>query len=51
MKVTVIPIVIGALATATKGLKDLEICERVETIQTTVFSRTLRILRIVLETC
>ena len=38
MKVTVMPIIIGALGTVTKGLvqrlKDLEIRERVETIQT-----------------
>ena len=39
MKVTVIPIVIGAFGTVTKwlvrGLEDLEITGRVETIQTT----------------
>ena len=39
MKVTVIPIVIGALSTVTeelvKGLKDLEISGQVDTIQTT----------------
>ena len=36
MKVTVIPIVIGALGAVTKGLTmELEIRERVETIQTT----------------
>ena len=41
MKVTVIPIVIGAIGTITKGLiqglKDLEIRGREDTIQTTVF--------------
>ena len=54
MKVTVIPIVIGALGTVTKGLiqglKDLEIRGRVETIQTTALLRSARILRRVLET-
>ena len=39
MKVTVIPIVIGALGTVTKGLvkrlEDLEVSTREETIQTT----------------
>ena len=42
MKVTVIPIIIGALGTVTKAivqeLEDLEIRGRVETIQTTVRS-------------
>ena len=54
MKVKVIPIVIGALNTVTKGLvqglEDLEIRERVETIQTTGLSKSGRILRRVLET-
>ena len=54
MKVTVIPIVIGALGTVTKGLvqelEDLEIRGRVETIQTTAFLRSARILRSVLGT-
>ena len=54
MKVTIVPIVIGALDTVTKGLlrglKDLEVGRRVETIQTTVLLRTARILRRVLET-
>ena len=53
MKVTIIPIVIGALGTITKGLKqgqeDLEITGRVETIQTTVLLRSARILRRALE--
>ena len=39
MKVTIVPIVIGALRTITKGLlkglEDLEVGRRVETIQTT----------------
>ena len=59
MKVTVIPIVIGVLATITKGLvkglEDMkEIRGRVETIQTTAWSLNLeltdRILKKVLET-
>ena len=54
MKVTIVPIVIGALGTVTKGLlkglEDLEIGGPVETIQTTALLRTARILRRVLET-
>ena len=54
MKVTVIPIVIGALSTVTKGLvqglEDLEIRGRVESIQNTALLRIARILRRVLET-
>ena len=54
MKVTIVPIVIGALGTITKGLlKGLETVEvggRVETIQTTALLGTARILRRVLET-
>ena len=54
MKVTIVPIVIGALGTVTKGifkdLEDLEVGGRVETIQTTALVRTTRILRRVLET-
>ena len=54
MKVTIVPIVIGALGTVTKGLlkcwEDLEVGGRVETIQTTALLRTVRILRRVLET-
>ena len=46
---TVILIVIGALGTVDKelglGRKDLEIRERVETIQTTALLRSARILR------
>ena len=54
MKVTIVPIVIGALVTVTKGLlkglEDLEVGGRVETIQTTALLGTARILRRVLET-
>ena len=54
MKVTIVSIVIGALGTITKGLlkglEDLEVGGRVETIQTTALLRTARILRRVLET-
>ena len=51
MKVTIIPIVIGAFGTVTKGLlKELEVGGRVETIQTTTLLGTARILRKVLET-
>ena len=54
MKVTVIPVVIGALGTISKGLvkgvEDLEIRGQVETIQTTALSRSAKILRRVLET-
>ena len=53
MKVAIVPIVIGAFGTATKGLlKRLEYMEvggRVETIQTTALLRTARILKRVLE--
>ena len=54
MKVTIIPIVIGAFCTVTKGLlkglEDLEIGGWVETIQTTALLKTDRIPRRVLET-
>ena len=54
MKVMVLPIVIGALATVTKGLvqglDDLEIRGRAEAIQITALLRSDRILRRVLET-
>ena len=54
MKVTIVPIVIGAFGTVAKwllkGLEDLEVGGRVETIQTTTLLRTARILRRVLET-
>ena len=54
MKLTIVPIVIGALGTVTKGLfkglEDLEVGGRIETIQMTALSRTVRILRRVLET-
>ena len=50
----IIPIVIGAFGTVTKGLlkdlEDMEVGGRAETIQTTVLLRTARILRRVLET-
>ena len=54
MKVTIIPIVIGAFGTVTKGLlkvlEDLEVGDQVETIQTSPLLKTARILRTVLET-
>ena len=54
MKVTIVPILIGVLGTVTKGLlkglEDLEVGGRVETIQMTALLRTARILRRVLET-
>ena len=53
MKVTVIPIVIKALGTVTKGLvqglEDLEIRGRVETIRTTALLRSEKILGRILE--
>ena len=55
LKVTIIPNVIDAFGTVTKGLlkglEDFEVGGRVETIQTTALLRTARILRIVQETC
>ena len=54
MKVTIVPIVIGAFGTITKGLlkglEDLEVGRGVETIQMTALLRTARILRRVPET-
>ena len=54
MKVTIVPIVIGAFGTITKGLlkgpEDLEVYGRVETFQMTALLRTARILRRLLET-
>ena len=54
LKVTFIPIVIGALGTVTKGfvqgLEDLDIRGRIETIRTTALLRSARILRRVPET-
>ena len=54
MKVTIVPIAIGALGTITKGLliglEDLEVGGRVETIQTTTLLRTAKSLRRVMET-
>ena len=53
MKVAIIPIVIGAFGTVTKGLlkglEDLEVGGRVDTIQTALL-KTARILTRVLET-
>ena len=54
MKVTIVPILIGAFVTITKGLlkglEDLELDRRVETIQMTALLRMARILKRVLET-
>ena len=54
IKVTIIPIVIGAFGTVTKrllkSLEDLEVGGRVETIQTTALLKTAKILKRVLET-
>ena len=54
MNVTIIPIMIGAFGTVTKGslkgLEDLEVGGRVETIQTISVLKTARMLRRVLET-
>ena len=54
MKVTIVPIVIGELDTITKGLlkglENLDVGGRVETMQTTALLRTARNLRRVLET-
>ena len=54
IKVTIIPIMIGAFGTVTKGvlkgLEDLEVGGKVETIQTTALLRTASILTRVLET-
>ena len=53
MQVIIIPIVIGAFVTVTKGLlkglEDLEVGGIVETTQTATLLRTARILRRVLE--
>ncbi len=51
MQETIIPIVIGTVTKGLpKGLQDLEVDGRVETIQTTALFKTARILRSVLET-
>ena len=54
MKVSIAPIVIGAFGTVIewllKGVVDLEVGGRVETIQMTALLRKARILRRVLET-
>ena len=53
MQVIIIPIVIGAFGTITKGLQkgleDFEVGGRMETIQMTALLRTTRLLRSVLE--
>ena len=53
MKETIVPIMIGAFGTVTKGLlkglEDLEVSKRVETIKMTALLKTARILRRVLE--
>ena len=53
MKVTIIPIVVDAFGTVTKGLlkgmENLKVGGREETIQTTALLKTARILRRVLE--
>ena len=53
MKEVIVPLVIGALDTVTKGLikglEDLEVGGRVESIQTAALLRTARILRRVQE--
>ena len=53
-EVTIILVVIGAFGTVTKGLlkglEDLEVGDRVETIQITALLKTSRILRRILET-
>ena len=55
MKVTIVPIVIGAFGIIIKGLlkglEDLEVGGQVEIIQMTVSLNTARILKRVLETC
>ena len=54
IKVSIVPIVIGTFGIVTegllKGLEDLEVGGRMETIQTTALLKTARILRRVLET-
>ena len=54
MNVSMVPIVTGAFGTVTeglsKGLEDLEVGGRVETIRTTALLKTARTLRRVLET-
>ena len=50
MRVTVIPTVIGALGMV-RDLEELEIGGRADTILTTAWLRSARILRRVLETC
>ena len=55
MRVTIVPIVIGAFGTVTKGLlkglENLQVGGRVDTLQMTALLKTVRILRRILETC
>ena len=52
-KSAIVPIVIAAFGTVTKGLlkclEDLEVCGRVESIQTTALLKTARILKRILK--
>ena len=54
MKMTIIPIVIGAFGTVNKGLlkglEDLDVGSRVESIQITALLKTARIVRRILVT-
>ena len=54
MKVTVIPVIVGALGTIPKGIEKrlglLQIRGRIKTIQTTSCLKSVRILRRVLQT-
>ena len=50
MKVKVIPIVVGAPGTVPKGLENLDIRGKIETIQNTALLQSARKLRRVLET-
>ena len=54
MELTVVPVVVGALGTGfkslEKGLEEIKIKGKIETIKTTALLRSARILRRVLET-
>ena len=54
MEVKVILIVVGTLGRVSrsweKGLEEVEICERIDTVQTTILLRSTRTLRSFLET-
>ena len=50
MKVTVMSIVVDAFRTVSKNLKKLKMGGRIDIIETTVFLKSVRILRRVLET-